>query len=58
MITRTRKESEDVMSDSGEIIQICADFYRSLYTKTVPTLESAMKSSQEMKKYPNLQKKK
>ena len=51
-----RKESGEITSDRKEIKKICADFYKSLYTQTVPTSESTRKSIQTQKKYPSLQK--
>ena len=41
-----RKKSGEITSDREGILKICADFYKVFYTQTVPTPESAMKSSQ------------
>ena len=51
MTMSMRKESGEITSDREEILIICANFYKSLYTQTVPTPENT-------KKYPSLQKKK
>ena len=40
-----RKEFGEITADREEILRICANFYKSLYTQTVPTPESTMKSS-------------
>ena len=45
MIMSMRKESGEITSDREEILKICAHFYKSLYTQTVPISEIAMKSS-------------
>ena len=45
MIMSMRKESGEITSDREEILKICAHFYKSLYTQTVPIPEIAMKSS-------------
>ena len=47
-----RKVSEEIKSDTEEILKICADFYKSLLTQTVFTPESTMKSSQDTKEIP------
>ena len=52
MITRMRKESGEITSDREEILKICANFYKSLYTQTVPTPESTMKSSPDTEEIP------
>ena len=52
MIMSTRKESGEITSGREEILKICANFYRSLYTQTVPAPESAMKSSPDTKEIP------
>ena len=57
MIMSMRKESGEIATNREEILKICANFYKSLYTQTVPTLESTMKLSLTQKKYPSLQKK-
>ena len=58
MIISMRKESGEITSDRKEILKICAKFYKSLYTQTVPTPESTMKSSPDTEENPCLQKKK
>ena len=45
MIMSMRKESGEITTNREEILKICANFYKSLYTQTVPTPESTMKSS-------------
>ena len=45
MIMSMRKESGEITFDREEILKICANFCKSLYTQTVPTPESTMKSS-------------
>ena len=45
MMMSMRKDSGEITSDREDILKICADFYKSLYTKTMPTPESTMKSS-------------
>ena len=45
MIMSMRIESGEITSDGEEILKICAHFYKSLFTQTVPTPESTMKSS-------------
>ena len=52
MIMSMRKESGEIASDREEILKICANFYKSLYTQTVPTPENTMKSSPDVK-YPS-----
>ena len=52
MIMSMRKESGEITSDREEILKICANFYKSLYTQTVPTPESTMKSSPDTKEIP------
>ena len=52
MIMSTRKESGEITSDREEILKICADFYKSLYTQTVSTPESTMKSSPDKAEIP------
>ena len=47
-----RKESGEITSDREEFLKICADFYKSLYTQTVPTPESTMKSSHDTQEIP------
>ena len=43
MIMSIRKESGEITLDRGEILNICTDFYKSLYNQTVPTPENTMK---------------
>ena len=45
MIMSMRRESGEITSDREELQKICANFYKSLYTQTVPTPENTMKSS-------------
>ena len=45
LIMSMRKESGEITPDREEILKLCANFYKSLYTQTVPTPESTMKSS-------------
>ena len=40
-----RKVSGEITTNREEILKICAYFYKSLYTQTVPTPESTMKST-------------
>ena len=47
-----RKESGEITSDREEILKIFANFYKSLYTQTVPTPESTMKSSPDTEEIP------
>ena len=48
----TRKESEEITSEREKILKTCADFYKSIYTQTVPTPESTMKSSPHTEEMP------
>ena len=50
MIMSMRKESGEITADREEIL--CANFYKSLYTQTVPTPESTMKSSLDTEEIP------
>ena len=50
MIMSMRTESGEIASDRDEILKICVNFYKSLYTQTVPTPESTMKSSPDTEK--------
>ena len=52
MIMNMRKESGEITTDREEILKICANFYKSLYTQTVPTPESTMKSSPDTEEIP------
>ena len=52
MIMSMRKESGEITTDREEILKICANFYKSLYTQTVPTPESTMKSSPDTEEIP------
>ena len=52
MIMSMRKESGDITSDREEILKICANFYKSLYTQTASTPESTMKSSPDTEEIP------
>ena len=52
MIMSLRKESGEITSDREEILKICTDFYKSLYTQTIPTPESTMKSSPDTEEIP------
>ena len=52
MIMSTGKESEVITADREEILKICANFCKSLYTQTVPTPESTMKSSPDTEEIP------
>ena len=47
-----RKESGEITTNREEILKICANFYKSLYTQTVPTPESTMKSSPDTEEIP------
>ena len=47
-----RKESGEIMSDREEILRICTDFYKSLFSQTVPTPESTMRSSPNTEEIP------
>ena len=47
-----RKESGEITTNREEILEICANFYKSLYTQTVPTPESTMKSSPDTEEIP------
>ena len=51
-IMSIRKESGEITSDRAEILKICANFYKSPYTQTVPTPESTMKSSPDTEEVP------
>ena len=48
----TRKESGEITSDREGILKICADFYTSLYTQTVPTQERTLKSNPDTEEIP------
>ena len=52
MILSMRKESGEITTNREEILKICANFYKSLYTQTVPTPESTMKSSPDTEEIP------
>ena len=52
LIMSMRKESGEITTDREEILKICANFYKSLYTQTVPTPESTMKSSPDTEEIP------
>ena len=53
MIMSMRKESGEITSDREEILKICANFYKSrLYTQTMPTPESTMKSRPDTEEIP------
>ena len=52
MIMSMRKESGEITADREEILKVCANFYKSLYTQTVPTPESPMKSSPDTEEIP------
>ena len=52
MIMSMRKESGEIISDREEILKIRADFYKPLYTQTVLTSESTMKSSPDTEEIP------
>ena len=52
MIMSMRKESGKITTNREEILKICANFYKSLYTQTVPTPESTMKSSPDTEEIP------
>ena len=56
MIMRMRKESGEITTDREEILKICTNFYKSLYTQTVPTPESTMKSSPDTEEIPEFTK--
>ena len=47
-----KKESGEITTNREEILKICANFYKSLYTQTVPTPESTMKSSPDTEEIP------
>ena len=52
MIMSMRKESGEITTNREEILKIYANFYKSLYTQTVPTPESTMKSSPDTEAIP------
>ena len=52
MIMSMRKASEEITSDREEILKICANFYKPVYTKTAPTPESTIKSSPDTEEIP------
>ena len=52
MITSMRKESGEITSDREEILKICTNFCKSLYTQTVPTPENTIKSSPDTEEIP------
>ena len=52
MIMSMRKESGEITTNREEILKICTNFYKSLYTQTVPTPESTMKSSPDTEEIP------
>ena len=52
MIMSMRKESGEITTDREEILKVCANFYKSLYTQTVPTPESTIKSSPDTEEIP------
>ena len=52
MIMSIMKESGEITPDREEILKTCANFYKSLYTQTVPTPESTMKSSPDTEEIP------
>ena len=52
MIMSMRKESGEITTNREEILEICTNFYKSLYTQTVPTPESTMKSSPDTEEIP------
>ena len=52
MIVSMRKEFGEITSDREEILKICVNFYKSLYTQTVPTPESTMKSCPDTEEIP------
>ena len=52
MTMGTGKESGEITADREEILKICANFNKSLYTQTVPTPESTMKSSPDTEEIP------
>ena len=52
MIMSVRKESGEITSDREEILEMCADFYKSPNTQTVPTPKSTMKPSPDTEEIP------
>ena len=52
MIMSMRKESGEITTYREEILKICANVYKSLYTEAVPTSESTMKSSPDTEEIP------
>ena len=52
MIMSMRKESGGITTDREEILNICANFYKSPYTQTVPTPESSTISSPDTEEIP------
>ena len=52
MIMSMRKESGEITTYREEILKICAVFYKSLYTQTMPTPGSTMKSSSDTEEIP------
>ena len=47
-----RKESGEITPGREENLEMCVDFYKSLFTQTIPTPESAMKSSSDTGEIP------
>ena len=52
MIMSMMKESGEITTGREDILKIWANFYKSLYTQTVPTPESTMKSSPDTEEIP------
>ena len=53
MIMSMRKESGEITSDREEILKkTCSNFNKPLYTQTVPTPESTIKSSPDTEEIP------
>ena len=49
---RPNKPPGEITTNREEILKICANFYKSLYTQTVPTAESTMKSIPDTEEIP------
>ena len=52
MIMSMRKESGEITTNREEILKICANFYKSLYTQTEPIQKVPMKSSPDTEEIP------
>ena len=54
MIMSMRTESGEITPGREEILKICTNFYKSLYTRTARTTENTMKSSPDTEEIPEL----